>query len=1336
MLLAAVGFLVYSNNNKAGAHIDPAGCSGTGISIGLSAFRSNGTTAITGADNVRDGELIKYKSTLAPAAGKCAFFGGTWTIITPDGVSHDVTPGGGVPEIGGAGLSSLDSALVSYTVLHADETSSMLSATTALTGGKPHSNATDVGVVSGSTTDTEFVGHAKISITPDGTNEINDTHTFTLHAEIDGGFGGGFVAVPAGTSLTAIKTSGPGTISGSPCLTSGGTGSCDVTDTSATPGVDSVKGVADITINGTTIHVETDGTGGSSGPATKTWVDANIQITPDGTNRVGATHSFTVHVKVNDGSGFVNAPAGTSVTVTKLTGPGTISGSPCLTVGGTGECTVTDTSLTTGVDTVNATTDVVVGGVTLHRTTDGVGANSGPATKTWVNAAIVIAPNATNEVGQPHTFTVTLSKDVGDGAGFVAFSGAHVDFTLTDSNGAVSVLNAGSSTCDDAGPNTDVLGQCKIVFTSNSAGKVTGHASWTGTLGTPSPFTVETDGAAPNSGDAVKTFVDANISITPDGTNPVNAPHTFTVTVMQDDGLTAAQGGDGVTGLTPATVGNVDVTLTDSGGALSVVDGPTSTCDDNQPSGDNLNASGQCTAVFTSATTGQTVGNASVTLTVGGVSLTRDTDAATASIGAGPGGSGPATKTWFKTGITTQQQPSSAKVGDVLNDTATLTGGTNPIGTITFKLFPPTEPTCGGNPVYTSVVAVNGNATYNSTAGVPITGSNVVTTTGIYNWIADYSGDNNNSPSSSGCSLEPVVCTADQPCPAGSFTFHIETNGDLTIVYDQFPAPNDNSYGVNAVGWPGGHTFGNLTGSDKAGFQIKNPSGTVVLSFNIDYLTAQTGTPSGYASKGPFGGDGSVVVGPLTAADLTWDTSLARNLNGFVGPNNSANGSLLGGAGFCTALGCTVGGVNLLVDSPPTGDTVSDYTLTNPAHTGWDFHDTYYVTLKKAKLQTIGFLDAGGNQVPGWTVEPNLTVLHNSPAKPCPCVNGTAPTVRVDPDGSDGVWLTYQQSYNLNDNTYGTNMVGWGSKSHSFSSLTGSDKAEILIKNKNTGTTVFDGFFDYVSAKTGTPSGYDTLGVTGGDGSLSTGNAAWILPDSTTSFAQDLNTHGFFSGGSQVVGSGQANLLVNSPPTTGSTSYAFPVGSQFDESVAGTTAWDFNNTYYIHISAAAFGGSYSPANFDVSVPFLHNSPAKVCASSNIQAPPASPSFSQLPPPPSPAPFNVTAGPVTTKDRDLKVTLTNNGSNATISKITLTWPTADGKLQQVVFGGKTIFDTDVSPISATITIFKGTVADRTINGGVSKQFKFHFQSNIVAPPSTYNISVEFDGLPGHTVPILP
>ena len=92
---------------------------------------------------------------------------------------------------------------------------------------------------------------------------------------------------------------------------------------------------------------------------------------------------------------------------------------------------------------------------------------------------------------------MTLEKDLGNGGGFVAAAGEHVDFTLTDSNGAVH--SAPTGTCTGAGANTNASGQCTITFTSNSAGKVTGHASSTLSVGGSAAFTVQTDGQSPNS---------------------------------------------------------------------------------------------------------------------------------------------------------------------------------------------------------------------------------------------------------------------------------------------------------------------------------------------------------------------------------------------------------------------------------------------------------------------------------------------------------------------------------------------------------------------------------------------------------------------------------------------------------------------------------------------------------------------------------------------------------------------------------------------------------------------------------------------------------------------
>ena len=467
-----------------------------------------------------------------------------------------------------------------------------------------------------------------ISITPSATNEVGQNHTFdiTVNASPSG-------ATPDFLSITpSITPSGFTTVSES-CSDpndwggSGNTRTCSITITSSSAGTftadataqikftdsDSGANPADVTISRTT-----DETHGSSGSATKTFVDAAISIAPDATNEVGDPHTFTVTVTqdAGDGNGLVAAGNGhVDFTLTDSNGAANVldaASSTCDNAGenldANGECTIVFTSNSAGQVTGHATVTLTVGGVSLTRETDGLSNNSDDAVKTFVDAAISIGPNATNAVGDPHTFTVTVTQDAGDGNGLVAAGNGHVDFTLTDSNGALSVLDAASSTCDEAGPNLDASGQCTIVFTSNSAGTVTGHASVTLTVGGVS-LTRETDGLSNNSGDAVKNFVDAAISIAPDATNEVGDPHTFTVTVTANG--------------QPAGNGHVDFTLTDSNGAANVLDAASSTCDN---AGENLDANGECTIVFTSNSAGQVTGHATVTLTVGGVSLTRETD--------------------------------------------------------------------------------------------------------------------------------------------------------------------------------------------------------------------------------------------------------------------------------------------------------------------------------------------------------------------------------------------------------------------------------------------------------------------------------------------------------------------------------------------------------------------------------------------------------------------------------------------------------------------------------------------------------------------------------------
>ena len=103
---------------------------------------------------------------------------------------------------------------------------------------------------------------------------------------------------------------------------------------------------------------------------------------------------LTLHVNVNsgNGAGYVNAPAGTSVSASVASGPGTITGSPCLTVGATGSCTVTLNSAVPGTTVINGSVTLTIttpnGNVTLTRTTNGTNGNSVPAQKLWADSAV------------------------------------------------------------------------------------------------------------------------------------------------------------------------------------------------------------------------------------------------------------------------------------------------------------------------------------------------------------------------------------------------------------------------------------------------------------------------------------------------------------------------------------------------------------------------------------------------------------------------------------------------------------------------------------------------------------------------------------------------------------------------------------------------------------------------------------------------------------------------------------------------------------------------------------------------------------------------------------
>jgi hypothetical protein len=103
--------------------------------------------------------------------------------------------------------------------------------------------------------------------------------------------------------------------------------------------------------------------------------------------------------------------------------------------------------------------------------------------------------------------------------------------------------------------------------------------------------------------------------------------------------------------------------------------------------------------------------------------------------------------------LTTRPSPSGAVGVIVLNDSATVSGGFHPRGTITFNLFDPAHTDCSGTPAFTQTLTVSGNGTYSTTNSDP------AGVTGTWNWSTTYSGDDNNASASSPCTQEMVTVT-------------------------------------------------------------------------------------------------------------------------------------------------------------------------------------------------------------------------------------------------------------------------------------------------------------------------------------------------------------------------------------------------------------------------------------------------------------------------------------------------------------------------------------------------------------------------------------------------
>jgi hypothetical protein len=179
--------------------------------------------------------------------------------------------------------------------------------------------------------------------------------------------------------------------------------------------------------------------------------------------------------------------------------------------------------------------------------------------------------------------------------------------------------------------------------------------------------------------------------------------------------------------------------------------------------------------------------------------------------------------------------------GGMLMDSATLSGGYNPGGTITFYLFAPgvTPNSNDSNNVYADTVTVAGNGNYDTTQGTN-PGGYLPTVSGTYEWVAVYSGDKNNNGVVSPFGSEPFTVGAASPT--------LNTIPGGTVVIGSGAALTDSATlaaGVNPTGTITFYLFApgvtpNATDSNNV------YADTVTVSGNGVYTTASGNNPGGY----------------------------------------------------------------------------------------------------------------------------------------------------------------------------------------------------------------------------------------------------------------------------------------------------------------------------------------------------------------------------------------------------------------------------------------------------------------------------------------------------------
>jgi hypothetical protein len=278
-----------------------------------------------------------------------------------------------------------------------------------------------------------------------------------------------------------------------------------------------------------------------------------------------------------------------------------------------------------------------------------------------------------------------------------------------------------------------------------------------------------------------------------------------------------------------------------------------------------------------------------------------------------------------------------------LNDSATLSGGYNPTGTITFYLLPPgaTSSTPLSSAVYTDTVTINGNGIYTTSMGSNPGGYDA-TTTGTYEWVAIYNGDSNNNGATSCFGSEPTTVN-----PSLSFTGTVYCdmnvdgtldNGDqglagITVTLTYTPANGTTATSITTTTNSSGvYTFAGVPLSNASGYtlSVATPTGDFAGSATVGMVNNQSDGTASTTSEATT----NIVVGngfQYTGTGYNFGLMLPSSLSGEV---------LNDGKEDCKQDSCDQGLVGVTVTLTGTNDQGKSVSISTTTNSSGDYSFT------------------------------------------------------------------------------------------------------------------------------------------------------------------------------------------------------------------------------------------------------------------------------------------------------------------------------------------------------------------------------------------------------------